>query len=102
MYLDYIERLSNYIDKRFPEPALRPKKAFKRKTLERCFSQKTLLKLYDRIVKDPYDVLDDMLYYYNGLLCGVRKDNHAQIELYNIYIKVLTIMKEFIMEEEKI
>lgn len=102
MYLEYIERLSNYIDKRFPEPALRPKKAFKRKTLERCFSQETLLKLYDRVTKDPYDVLDDMLYYYNGLLYGVRKDNHAQIELYSIYIRVLTIMKKFIMEEEKL
>ena len=101
MYLEYIERLSIYIDKRFPEPALKPKKAFKRKTLERCFSQETLLKLYDRVIKDPYDVLSDMLYYYNGLLFRVRKGNHAQIELYSIYIRVLTIMREFIMEEEK-
>lgn len=102
MYFEYIERLSKYIDKRFPEPALRPKKAFKRKTLERCFSQEILLKLYDGVAKDPYDVLDDMLYYYNGLLLRVRKNNHAQIEMYNIYIRVLTIMKEFIMEEEKL
>lgn len=102
MYLEHIAKLSEYIDKRFPEPPLRPKKAFKRKSLERCFAQETLLKLYDRIVKDPSDVLDDMLYYYNGLLYEVRKDNYAQINLYNIYIRVLTIMKEFIMEEEKI
>ena len=102
MHFEYIEKLFIYIDKRFPEPALRPKKAFKRKTLERYFSQETLLKVYDRIAEDPCDVLDDMLYYYKGLLSRIRKDNHAQIEMYSIYIRVLTIMKDFIMEEEKL
>ena len=103
MYLDLLEKLRKYIDRRFPEPGSKiSKRAFKRRAIERYIYEETMLKLYDNMEKDPSDILYDMLVYRNKQLNSIDKGNYPQRSLRKIYIRVLTIMKNFIDKEENL
>lgn len=98
-----INKLFIFIDKRFPEPEIRSsKKTFKKKSIERYISQEILLKLLDRIYNNPSDILYGFMIYYNMLLHDVEKKNYIKKDYYNTYIRVLSIMKKYVDEEEKV
>lgn len=103
MYLENIFNLSNYISKRFPEPKNKlPNKKFKKMSLEYMFSNEIMLKLLDSINQDPADILYNFLIYYTHELNNLRKDNYLMRYDYYIYIRVITIMKNYIERSEKI
>ena len=103
MYLENIYNLSNYISKRFPEPKNKvSKKKFKKMSLEYIFSNEIMLKLLDSVNRDPADTLYSFLIYYTHELDNLRKDNYLMRYDYYLYIRVITIMKNYIEREEKL
>lgn len=101
MYLDYIEKLCKFIEKRFPDPDLKLNKdIFDAKLKERTIALEILLILYDRVMDNPMDVLDSMLLKYDLLLRSIEENNTIKKSFYNMYIKVLKILKIYINKEE--
>ena len=101
MYIDEINDLYEFVKKRFPEPNIKiNKKDFKRRALENDISLNIILKLYDKINSDPAFVLEDLLYYYIGLEFATKESgNLEQFNLYSMYERVLTIMKNYILKK---
>lgn len=96
-------RYTNNVKYCMPENGYIPDKIL-RKKIERSFIvDKFLRNWIDRNQDDPIDIIDSMLLKYSIWESNARAYNNKDlIEIYDIYTKTLTGVKNFILKEMKV
>lgn len=90
MYLDEVNKLTELILDKYPEPSLKSekiKKDYKKRWSEYYIVAKTLLKCYDNLEKDPFDIFDQELLQYS--IARAQSQSCEKKKLYTIYINAL-------------
>lgn len=86
-----------------PENGYIPDKILRKKVAQSFIIDKFLCRWIDRNQDDPIDIIDSMLLKYSMWESNARAYNNKDlIEIYDIYTKTLTGVKNFILKEMKI
>lgn len=86
-----------------PKNGYIPDKILRKKVLQSFIINKFLYIWMDRIQDDPIDIIDSMILKYSMWENNARAYNNKDLmEIYDVYTKTLTGVKNFILKEMKI
>ncbi len=102
MYLEKVERITQNLLAKYPEPDLKTGKAngnYYKKWIEHYIIAKTLMQCYDLLDTDPEDVFfQELLNYW---LAFTKTDSLQKKKVYSIYVDTLQNAYDYIYSKEK-